>query len=346
MFRADVVRFFHPVMQSRALRRGPVRVVIADHPYVLFRDASGAAAALEDRCPHRFAPLSPGRVRKDGRLECPYHGWHFDAQGRGRSRSQPELTKCDVGALQVVERYGYLWIAAMDTPLSAFPVMDWMDEGFELAGSYDMLFKVPLHVVLDNFSEDEHTPWVHTGLGWDEAHATDIQFDARSFDDRTEVSYQAPQRFRLLGGLLLVHPGDTFNNRWTTRFDPVRTVYDIFWTSRTGRLRPVETRGAIFFVPETAATTRLHVFTWVRARSPLVRPLLPVIRRAALLLGRAEIDDDRRFVPIVADTPFEMKGMRLGRFDKPLIHNHKLLKQIYMGEQEVVALRAVDTRES
>lgn len=33
---------------------------IADQPVVLFRDDDGALVALEDRCPHRFAPLSLG----------------------------------------------------------------------------------------------------------------------------------------------------------------------------------------------------------------------------------------------------------------------------------------------
>jgi nitrite reductase/ring-hydroxylating ferredoxin subunit len=34
-----------------------------------------------DRCPHRGARLSLDRVR-EGRLECPYHGWRFAAEGR------------------------------------------------------------------------------------------------------------------------------------------------------------------------------------------------------------------------------------------------------------------------
>src|SRR3712207_1700296 len=100
----DVVeRFFHPVLAASALRKKPVRVEVAGRAYVLFRDGSGQAAALADVCPHRFAPLSKGRVRPDGRLECPYHGWNFDAAGQGRSPSQPELKKCDVRAFQVVE---------------------------------------------------------------------------------------------------------------------------------------------------------------------------------------------------------------------------------------------------
>lgn len=37
---------------------------------------------LDDRCSHRFAPLSEGRVLEDGCLQCAYHGWEFDGQGK------------------------------------------------------------------------------------------------------------------------------------------------------------------------------------------------------------------------------------------------------------------------
>ena len=39
----------------------------------------GAPGALLDRCPHRSVPLSFGKVA-DGRLQCGYHGWAFDAE--------------------------------------------------------------------------------------------------------------------------------------------------------------------------------------------------------------------------------------------------------------------------
>ena len=188
-------------MPARKLRAGPVRVRVAGEAYVLFRDASGRAAAFVDSCPHRKAPLSAGRVRPDGRLQCPYHGWHFDADGRGRSPSQPGLKKCDATTMQLLERDGYLWLAAPEVPLSAYPQTRWPD--FEHAGTFSMVFEAPLHVCLDNFSEDEHTPWVHTRLGWDEPACDTIEFAAKNFDDRTEVTYRARQRdtaFRVLLG--------------------------------------------------------------------------------------------------------------------------------------------------
>lgn len=48
-------------------------------------------------------------------------------------------------------------------------------------------------------------------------------------------------------------------------------------------------------------------------------------------LGQREIAYDGRFIPTVADTPFEWKGMRLGKYDRPLVHNHKLLERICWG---------------
>jgi phenylpropionate dioxygenase-like ring-hydroxylating dioxygenase large terminal subunit len=326
----DITRFFHPILSARKLRDKPVRVELAGRAYVLFRDAQGRPAALADACPHRLAPLSAGRVTREGQLECPYHGWLFDADGHGRSRHQPELKKCDARSFQVVERFDYLWLAARDTPLSTFP--DFAPRGYDFNGAFSILFRAPLHVVLDNFSEDEHTPFVHTRLGWDSSQMGDIEFEAHNFDDRTEVRYRAPQRRSYLMPMLLLRNGDFFHNHWVTRFDPVRTDFTITWTSPTGQQRPFTNRPIIFFVPETADTTRLHIFSFGLLHDARLSPLLPLVRRASLVLSWLEVRDDARFIPLVAHTPYSMKGMRLGKYDKPLIHHRKLLERLYFSQ--------------
>jgi phenylpropionate dioxygenase-like ring-hydroxylating dioxygenase large terminal subunit len=73
-----------PLVLARRIGRRPLRVVLAGEPIVLFRGAGGRIGALIDRCPHRGAALSLGRVGADGCLECPFHGWRFDPAGANR----------------------------------------------------------------------------------------------------------------------------------------------------------------------------------------------------------------------------------------------------------------------
>lgn len=330
----DVLRFFHPVLGSRALRDEPVRVTVDGRPFALFRDGSGKAAALADRCPHRFAPLSRGRVDAAGRLTCPYHGWSFDAQGRGRSPSQPTLTRCDTTALVVREEHDTIWVRRDSTDgreAGALPSLG-VPAGFDWAGRFDMLFPAPLHVALDNFSEDEHTPWVHTRLGWSAGDTATIDFQADNFDDRTEVRYTARQRDSLVNRAVGIHRGDLFHNDWVTYFDPVRTLYSIYWTDpASGERRPGSLHAAIFMVPETERTTRFQILLFTR-HTGLLGYAAPLLKPLTMALVWKEIRDDARFIPIVADTPQDLRGMRLGKFDKPVIHNRKLLRRIYRGE--------------
>ncbi|MCX7361910.1 MAG: aromatic ring-hydroxylating dioxygenase subunit alpha [Alphaproteobacteria bacterium] len=54
---------------------------IIDQPLALYRTTDGAVVAFEDRCCHRFAPLSLGRLEGDD-LRCMYHGLKFAPDGR------------------------------------------------------------------------------------------------------------------------------------------------------------------------------------------------------------------------------------------------------------------------
>jgi ferredoxin-NADP reductase/nitrite reductase/ring-hydroxylating ferredoxin subunit len=326
----DVTKFFHPVIPAKELRDAPLRVELAGRRYALFRDGTGKPAALADACPHRNAPLSSGKV-EGGRLKCAYHGWNFDAEGRGRSPAQPKLAGCNTLALQVVERYGYLWIAAKDVPLSRFPKFD--VEGFEYAGAFSTFFKAPLHVALDNFSEDEHFPYIHSFFGWGEDGWAEVEHEARLFDDRTEVHYEGPQRPSGWLPLLGVRKGDRFHNDWVTRFDPVCAVFTFHWYDpKTKEERPFVSRAAIFMVPETEKTTRFHSLLFLKLGNAFLRASRPAVYRVAMNIARDEVGYDADFMPLVADTPESLAGMWLGKFDKALIRNRRLLRTHYFGE--------------
>jgi phenylpropionate dioxygenase-like ring-hydroxylating dioxygenase large terminal subunit len=59
----------------------PLGVTAHGVPLVVMRPAPGAEPVVfADRCPHRLVPLSAA-TPIDGRLQCVYHGWEFDASG-------------------------------------------------------------------------------------------------------------------------------------------------------------------------------------------------------------------------------------------------------------------------
>jgi phenylpropionate dioxygenase-like ring-hydroxylating dioxygenase large terminal subunit len=73
---------WYPVARAAEVGTTPLPVGAAGRPYVVVRlRPGGEVAAFPARCPHRLVPLAAGAV-VDGRLQCTYHGWRFDAEGR------------------------------------------------------------------------------------------------------------------------------------------------------------------------------------------------------------------------------------------------------------------------
>src|SRR5665213_2978973 len=71
----------HELIDGKNLAR-----TILERPIVLYRGESGKIVALDDRCGHRAAPLSMGRIEGDD-IRCMYHGMKFDPAHRQRSRA-------------------------------------------------------------------------------------------------------------------------------------------------------------------------------------------------------------------------------------------------------------------
>ncbi|KAH6826009.1 Pheophorbide a oxygenase family protein with Rieske 2Fe-2S domain-containing protein [Perilla frutescens var. hirtella] len=62
--------------------RYPTPFQLLNRDLVLWFDNSVSQwVAFDDKCPHRLAPLSEGRLDENGHLQCSYHGWSFDGCG-------------------------------------------------------------------------------------------------------------------------------------------------------------------------------------------------------------------------------------------------------------------------
>jgi nitrite reductase/ring-hydroxylating ferredoxin subunit len=86
---------------------GAMRVKVAGRTLALIV-WRGRVHAIDDRCPHRGAPLHTGIREHDGYIGCLDHGWEFNlVDGQGRS----DWMGC-VGRYDVEERDGDVWVLA------------------------------------------------------------------------------------------------------------------------------------------------------------------------------------------------------------------------------------------
>jgi phenylpropionate dioxygenase-like ring-hydroxylating dioxygenase large terminal subunit len=132
---------------------------------VFFRTGDGMPAALEDRCCHRHAPLSAGRLIGSD-VECGYHGFVFDRTGRcvrvpGRT---PVPARAMVRSYPVLERHRWLWIWMGDPARadeSLIPEMYWHQHPqWRMIGDY---FHVKCHYqnLIDIQLDQTHSQYVH-----------------------------------------------------------------------------------------------------------------------------------------------------------------------------------------
>src|ERR1051325_5495871 len=73
--------YWYPILQSEELgREKPLALQCLGENLVVWRDERNRPAVLSDRCPHRCAKLSLGRVL-EGNLQCALHGLRFNKVG-------------------------------------------------------------------------------------------------------------------------------------------------------------------------------------------------------------------------------------------------------------------------
>lgn len=150
---------------SRELGDRPLARTICDLPIVMFRTAAGRAAALEDRCPHRYAPLSAGQCAGET-IACAYHGIEFDASGTcARIPHQSSIPpRMQVRAFPFVERWGWAWIWLGDparADAGAIPDYHWLGAPGWHSFQRHYYVKANWELCADNLLDLSHTPFIH-----------------------------------------------------------------------------------------------------------------------------------------------------------------------------------------
>ena len=142
----------------------PLGRKVCDESIVFYRGPDNVAAALEDFCPHRGAPLSLGSVVA-GRLGCGYHGLQLGCAGKTiampgqRVRGFPPIR-----AYPLIERHGFVWVWPGDPAQadeSRLPRLDWAEDPEWAYGGGLYHIRCDYRLMIDNLMDLTHETYVH-----------------------------------------------------------------------------------------------------------------------------------------------------------------------------------------
>ncbi|HKY15656.1 MAG TPA: aromatic ring-hydroxylating dioxygenase subunit alpha [Microthrixaceae bacterium] len=213
---------WHVACLASELGSEPIGRTVLDVPLALFRDGSGRAVALVDRCPHRNVPLSLGRCDA-GELECRYHGWRFDGAGEcvavpGLDEARSDKPVRRVATFPVHESDGMVWVV----PAGGDPVQPGPPHltGVGEAGYRTVYLRLdvpgPMLAAVENALDVPHTSFLHRGLFRGRRERVPVSVTVRHGLDRVEAEFAGEPVPPGLAGRLLAPDGGVIEH--TDRF--------------------------------------------------------------------------------------------------------------------------------
>jgi phenylpropionate dioxygenase-like ring-hydroxylating dioxygenase large terminal subunit len=163
---------------------------ILKQPIVFYRKSNGNAAALQDICPHRFAPLHMGKIIPGDGVRCPYHGLEFDASGaciRNPHGAGNIPARASVRSYPVIEKHKAIWVWMGDRPADSgkvpdFSVLDNVPDMHATKRDH-ITIKANFELIIDNLLDLSHTSYLHEGtLGNQDTVDSDITIEQEGDD--------------------------------------------------------------------------------------------------------------------------------------------------------------------
>ncbi|MDD2370403.1 MAG: aromatic ring-hydroxylating dioxygenase subunit alpha [Firmicutes bacterium] len=162
------------VLDAKEVKKNKlVGVTRLSEKLVFWRDENNEVNCIFDKCCHRGASLSAGKV-VGNHVQCPFHGFLYDSKGRvinipanGKQTLIPENFK--VNSYIVKEAYGFIWLWYSEDKdnIPEIPFFEDLKNGFTYGGFSESW---PVHYTraIENQLDVVHLPFVHkTTIGAD-----------------------------------------------------------------------------------------------------------------------------------------------------------------------------------
>lgn len=160
--------FWYAVEFSQDVTDRPKLIHLFDRKIVLYRDSNGTIHGFDNICPHRGASLAQGKVEGNC-LVCPYHGWHFDGDGKcvkipANTEGATIPKRAIAKTYPVCDKDGWVWLFWGDPALAhkiSLPNIPQMYEASLRAIHGDFQWNVNYERAIDNGLDFAHAPFVH-----------------------------------------------------------------------------------------------------------------------------------------------------------------------------------------
>ena len=200
-------RFWYATVPIEHLKDGPKPFTLLGEPIVLFLDAKGEPAALEDRCCHRTAKLSKGWCN-NGNIVCGYHGWEYDRDGKlvmiPQFPFEQPVPDARARSFRAQARYGYVWVA-LDAPLRDIPeIPEDARRSYRRIHQFYEKWNTAALRLMENSFDNAHFAFVHKGTFGDinqpKPEKYEIIENDDGFDAETIITVRnPPNAYRISG---------------------------------------------------------------------------------------------------------------------------------------------------
>lgn len=187
----DPLEAWYPVYYVEDLDKSrPNTFTLLEQDLVIWwEESSQNWRVFADKCPHRLAPLSQGRINEQGLLECPYHGWTFAGSGKcqeipqqlpgGQAETSPRAC---VQSFPTIVRQGLLFVYPgkfENAAITKVPIVDALEEGGDEWVCMNTFRDIPYDALtlLENVLDSSHIPYTHHRTVGNRANAAPVELE-------------------------------------------------------------------------------------------------------------------------------------------------------------------------
>lgn len=332
---------WYAALESKEVPKGKlISVIRFGEKLVLWRDHEKNVICLKDKCIHRGAQLSLGKICKDGdRVECPFHGLQFDGTGKchiipanGKKTPVPERIRVNYYPTNEAHDFIWIWWGEPQEEYPALPFFDDIDKKFSYK-SFSEVWPVHYSRAIEVQLDISHFSFVHSSTIGRGKHSlvngplVEVDKDRRGFQiwmynekDNGETQPIKPKDFP-----------EEIKNEFTgvsLKYFNLQFKFPNIWQNYLGK----KFRPFMSFVPIDDENTIIYFrFYQRKIRIPILKSILNWI---AVKFSRKIFHEDRQIVTTQHPIKTSLKiGEQLFQADLPILVYRQIREEL-IGKYE------------